>query len=333
MTDHFYNKLHELFQNYTTYYPYLEAHEKRLVMFPHTICVILQNPCLVESAKLAPIIVPEIEEQVDNIINLSFSIHNYFILNNKQDLKQETQFFAQISNKVNSYAIKLYLLCDQLLYTSDFINKNYIHVAACINSLKFFIDKIIHNISCNITSYKTKEDLLCTTSIKRNIVVDINPNTFRKEININDYIDLLKDHYNNTNKVYQKFLLKEMEAKYHCSFDDLLLCLANESLKPTTKESFITGAPQVSLLNKTPEVFYFPIIKISSIRNQVHNCVTNTNNIVSPVRKKTNSRVEKKKDTCIISSSISIILAQHSYSKPPNSSSIIQIQKCKQTSR
>ena len=149
----------------------------------------------------------------------------------------EKKFFTEISDKSNAYIKDIKFLCSKLLCTSNFFDKHFIYVAACINSIEFFINQTIHKLIENISTQNFYHYLtapLDSLSVIGTSVIHINPNTLRKTININ-CINLLENQYNKAYQVYKKFLSKEMEERH------VRILLKNLLLREINKWFYVMG--------------------------------------------------------------------------------------------
>ena len=237
-----------------------KAYERSLIMFFYTICAILKDPYLYESAKSAYFVVPQMEKEGERIVNWFVDAHRYYVFSVKHGLVNQTQdFFVNAKEKANSCVIKIELMCDYILHTSNFIHKDFIYVAACVNGIKFFLQQISHKFSDNLYAIRS----LCSylISIKKEQGFHyFDVEDLKMQINIEEYIEILRVEYNNANLVYQNFLLKILEKKYRCTFDDLLLSIADASLNNPNREPFICGT-EVILFNGYPRVFVKSFVK------------------------------------------------------------------------
>ncbi|WDM85175.1 hypothetical protein K6025_05010 [Ehrlichia sp. JZT12] len=278
----FYHEIYEISKQHDEYCPYFKSHEKGLIMFLYTTCIILQKHPLVKSANLAPSIIPQIEKQAGRLITLFASLHNHFVRKGKNST-QAKKFLSQITKQASYSILNITILCDQLICTSNFINEDFIYIASCIQNIQFSIKKIRHKLKKNVLFYKDtshKNPLNITTSIKGKLPINIDLQTLRTNIAIHNYIELLTNNQNKTNEIYQKFLLEKLEKKYHCSFYKLLLCLANAALKNSRGEPFIKGT-QVFLCNGQPIVFNQLSIVAGSEINQEDNCIVSPSSTVT----------------------------------------------------
>ena len=287
-----YNKMYEISNTRNEYCPYFKPTEKGLIMFFYTTCIILQQPNLVRSSNSVPSVIPEIEKQTEDLIMLFGTLHNYFVYRKKENTIQARRFLFQTIKKANDYIINIAILCDQLICTSDLINKDFIYIASCIHNIQFFARHIITRFNENIIFYKNLLVLShyppythhnpsnITTSIKGNLPINIDLNTLRTNIAIHNYIELLICHYNQTNEVYKKFLFEELEKQYHCSFYKLLLCIANAELKNSSEQPLTKGT-EVFLCDGQPIIFNQLSIVAGCEINQKDSCVAGPRSIVT----------------------------------------------------
>ncbi|WDM85183.1 hypothetical protein K6025_05050 [Ehrlichia sp. JZT12] len=186
-------------------YDGLSVQLKTLGMLFNASCNLLKHPCLVESARMSHIIVPQIRKTICDMMNNHIGIHNYFVVCRDYNLLKQS--FDDVHKELEKNIRILKAACLRLLKTSDFMKESFISVVIAVHSIMFcsirFRNIIIEDIrykrqliSCNKLDcvHRISEGI-----VGNSVVVGCYDNMSTPGFDVDCYLDEVKEYIKKKN--------------------------------------------------------------------------------------------------------------------------------------
>ncbi|WDM85190.1 hypothetical protein K6025_05085 [Ehrlichia sp. JZT12] len=222
-------------------------------------CGILYDVELVKNVKYSTFTVYRLCKAINNLFNLYIMMHNHFViadlkftmmgkylLQNEQK-KSLKDFLYNLNRPVSSSVKNIECFCAELISGSDFMREEFVFVAACLDGICFYSNKIRKMFTMNARKkdyqINVNSRLSCSLgiSVKDFIPMDCSQSEQYKDFSI--YKDKLKLYCSVSIQRYHNFLLEGLHDQHGICFEGLLSDVAKVFAK-TSREKFF---PQKAL--------------------------------------------------------------------------------------
>ena len=218
----------------------LDNNARATILLYNLSCTFLKGHKLAPCAKIANLVIPQLETQGSAIFMQLIRLHNYCIQNDS-DPESLEKFFDDVMDEIESRIRSIKFLCCRLIRSSNFMHEKFPLVCILAYCAMFSSSKVKGFIVDCITSKRVSILKTASSNVYLNVDTCITTGTTiafttcRLEIPFY-YRASCEVHLKNLITKggivcsYNKFLLEILEVKYGCNFDYLLDCLAKTSL-------------------------------------------------------------------------------------------------------
>ena len=228
-----------------------DSQHRGLIVLINAACQLLGSCSLIKPLHIAEPCVNRIREQAYEVLDDYVEIHNSHI--KSQGVKLSGKCLSSSSKELLNKVQDAKRFCNRLISTSDFISRNFMLLATLISMVELFLNQMQSTIMIN--NERKQQALIngqpsnSSTGIIRNSIVDwrahdsVNITGF----DIESFFRILKNcmDIHGLEKSYNDFFLKDLEKKRECSFEKLLLSLADASRVTYGGTVFDDGNTQV----------------------------------------------------------------------------------------
>ena len=237
---------------------------KTLIGLFNIACRLLRHSELSKSAPLCIFLLFRIEGRGFRVLRNYINIHNMSLKNMDHDVLK--QLLSSARREINRDAKGIKQFCSRLIRTSDFIQPNFLLVAVVVGMIEFFFNQMQG--STIIDAERKQRSIIGNGQQPFTIgIVSTSPVVWRgcssinmRNFNADIYIETIRHYiqYSSIVNTYNTFLLEGLQERYKCSFEDLMLCLADESLARPDRNLFdgevqvVVSDGKVRMVNDLP---------------------------------------------------------------------------------